>query len=190
MATIPSQFRAGDYVAWTETDAPEGTTAITVYLRTRAASGAAIAATVNGDGTFDFSISSVTSAALAAGAYLAQFLATVDGQPQTYREVRFDVLASLSYTGSPTAFDPRSQAEKDLEAVEEAIRVLTTSAQEYRIGTGTANGGRMVRRADLAELIKWRDQLRAEVLKEQQASMIENGKGDPNKLYVRFTPAF
>jgi hypothetical protein len=190
MATIPSQFRAGDYVAWTEADAPESTTAITVYLRTRAASGAAIAASDNGNGTFDFAISSVTSAALTAGDYLAQFLATVDGQPQTYREVRFSVLASLAYTGSPGSFDPRSQAEKDLEAVEEAIRVLAAGAQEYRIGTGTANGGRMVRRADLADLIAWRDRLKAEVAKEQAAADIENGKGNPNSLFVRFTPSF
>jgi len=190
MTTIPSQFRAGDYIAWTETDAPAGTTAITAYLRTRAASGAAVTGTDNGDGTFAFAIPAATTAGLTAGDYLAQFLATVDGQPRTYREVRFRVERSLAFVGSATSLDLRSQAEIDLDAVEDAIRALTSGAQEYRIGTGTGNGGRMVRRADLSDLIAWRDRLKAEVVKEKQAADIENGKGDPNKLYVRFTPSY
>ena len=75
-------------------------------------------------------------------------------------------------------------------AVEDAIRALVAGAQEYRIGTGTGNGGRMVRKADLATLIEWRDRLKAEVAKEKRADEIANGKGDPNKLYVRFTPSW
>jgi len=189
MATIPSEFRAGDFVTWTETDAPAGTTAITAYLRTRAASGAAVTATANGDGTFTFSISAGVTSGLQAGQYLAQFLATVSGQPQTYREARFAVLPSLAFTGAATSVDLRTQAEKDLAAVEEAIRALIAGAQEYRIGTGTGNGGRMVRKADLATLIEWRDRLRADVVKEQQADDIANGKGNPNRLYVRFMPS-
>ncbi len=190
MATIPSEFRAGDFVTWTETEAPAGTTAITAYLRTRAASGAAITATANGDGTFTFVVTAAVTAGLASGDYLAQFLATVNAQPQTYREARFAVLPSLAFTGSATSVDLRSQAEKDLAAVEDAIRALVAGAQEYRIGTGTGNGGRMVRKADLATLIEWRDRLKAEVAKEKRADEIANGKGDPNKLYVRFTPSW
>lgn len=190
MATIPSRFRAGDFVSWTETDAPTGTTAITVYLRTNAASGAAVAATDNGDGTFTFTLAAATSANLLPGDYLAQFVATVAGQPQAYRETRFAVAKSLVFTGSAASVEFRSQAEIDLAAVEDAIRALTTGAQEYRIGTGTSNGGRMVRRADLADLIAWRDRLKAEVAKEQAEEDKANGLGDPNKLYIRFTPSF
>lgn len=190
MATIPSRFRAGDLVTWTETDAPAGATAITAYLRTNAASGAAVAGADNGDGTFDFTLPAATSATLIPGDYLGQFVATVAGQPQAYRETRFSVARSLAFTGSASSVDFRSQAEIDLANVEAAIRVLTSGAQEYRIGSGTANGGRMVRRADLAELIAWRDRLKAEVAKEQAAADVENGKGDPNKLFVRFTPSF
>jgi len=189
MATIPSEFRAGDFVTWTETEAPAGTTAITAYLRTRASSGAAITATANGDGSFTFVISANVTTGLQPGEYLAQFLATVAGQPQTYREVRFQVLPTLAFTGIPGSVDLRSQAEKDLAAVEEAIRALVSGAQEYRIGTGTANGARMVRKADLETLIEWRDRLKAEVIREQRREGMRNGKGDPNKLYVRFMPS-
>ena len=41
-------------------------------------------------------------------------------------------------------------------------------------------------RADLAELIKWRDRLKAEVAREKRAEMIAQGLGDPRRLYVRF----
>ena len=190
MATIPEQFRAGDFVTWTETEAPAGTTAITAYLRTNAASGAAITATSNGDGTFAFTISSTVTTGLLPGDYRVQFLATVGGQPRSYRESRTTVLRSLAFTGSATSIDLRSQLEKDLADVEQAIRVLVGGAQEYAIGLGTANGGRKVRRADLAELIKWRDSLRADLVKEQSKLDIANGKGNPNKLYVRFTSSY
>jgi hypothetical protein len=92
----------------------------------------------------------------------------------------------LAFSGTAGAFDDRSQAQKDLEAVEEAIRALTTGAQEYQIGS-LGNGGRKVVRADLAELIKWRDRLKAEVAREKRAEMIAQGLGDPRRLYVRFT---
>ena len=41
----------------------------------------------------------------------------------------FQALRSLSYTGTPGAFDGRSQAEQDLEAVQAAIRAIVSSRQ-------------------------------------------------------------
>jgi hypothetical protein len=91
----------------------------------------------------------------------------------------------LAYQGQAGAFDDRSQAEKDLAAAEEAIRALVAGAQEYQIGA-LGSGGRKVRRADLAELIKWRDGLKAEVMREKRAEIIAAGLGDPRRVYVRF----
>ena len=72
----------------------------------------------------------------------------------------------------------------DLEGVEEAIRALIGGAQEYRIGTPT--GGRMVKRADLAQLIAWRNQLKAEVARDRMANSLIDGRGDGRSLYIRF----
>lgn len=184
MATIPAEFRAGDFVSWVETEAPSGTTAIRAYLRTSAASGATVDAAADGD-SWSFEISAVTTGALTAGSYLAQFVATVDTKPVTYREARFQVLPSLAYTGSPTTIETRSAARIRLDNVEAAIDALTAGAQEYVIGIGS--GGRRVRKADLEQLIAWRDRLKNEVRAEERAEMIANGQGDPNALYIRFT---
>ena len=72
----------------------------------------------------------------------------------------------------------------DLEGVEEAIRALIGGAQEYRIGTPT--GGRMVKRAELAQLIAWRNQLKAEVARDRMANSLIDGRGDGRSLYIRF----
>jgi hypothetical protein len=187
VSTIPSQFRAGDFVSWTENDAPAGTTAIRAYLRTNSASGAAVDATADGNG-WVFQVSPATTATLTAGAYLAQFVATVATNPVTYRETSFIVLPSLAFTGSPTAIETRSALRIRYDEIQEAIRIVTTSAQEYQIGVG--GGGRKVRRADLPELRKERDEIRAQLTAEERASDIANGKGDPDALYTRFTPSY
>ena len=187
MSTIPSQFRAGDFVSWVEDDAPAGTTAIRAYLRTNAASGAVVDATASGN-DWAFQISAATSATLTTGAYLAQFVATVATNPITYREISFTVLPSLAFTGSPTAIETRSALRIRYDEIQEAIRVVTTQAQEYQIGVG--GGGRKVRRADLPALIQERDNLRAQLTAEERASDLANGKGDPNTLYTRFTPSY
>ena len=187
MATLPSQFRAGDFVSWIESDAPTGTTAIRAYLRTNAASGATVDATASGS-DWAFEIAAATTAALTAGSYLAQFVATVATKPITYREVSFTVLASLAYTGSPASVETRSATKIRLDSVEAAIDALSTGAQEYQIGVGS--GGRRVRRADLKDLIDWRDRLKAELRNEERAAAIANGSGDPNILYTRFTPSY
>jgi hypothetical protein len=187
VGVIPPEFRAGDFVSWVETDAPAGTTAIRVYLRTNAASGATVDATASGSDWL-FEIPAATTATLTPGSYLAQFVATVATRPVTYREAAFTVLRSLAYTGGPTAIETRSPARIRLDNVEAAIDALSTGAQEYQIGVGS--GGRMVKRADLKDLIEWRDRLKAEVRAEERATAIANGSGDPDALYIRFSPRF
>jgi hypothetical protein len=45
----------------------------------------------------------------------------------------------------------------------------------------------MVKRADLADLIAWRDRLKADVAREKLAENVVNGKGDGRSLYIRFS---
>lgn len=182
----PLELYQSDRVAWFE-PAPEGTTALTVWLRAGVAgAGAGVEAIAvdTADG-WQVELTSQVTAAMVAGDWSLQVVATVDGELHTLRRGSLRVRQSLAFTGVPGAFDDRSQAERDLAAIEEAIRALVAGAQEYQIGA-LGQGGRKVRRADLAELIKWRDRLKAEVMREKRAEMIAAGLGDPRKLYVRF----
>lgn len=180
---FPQEIYTGDAVTWTDTLAPTAAS-YTYYFRTNAASGATVSGTLS-NGIWTFTLPSATTAGFSTGAWFYQAVSTTAGAPKTERTGEFTVSTSLSYAGSPTALDLRSPAQKDLEAVEAAIRTLVGGAQEYRIGTAT--GGRMVKRADLAQLIAWRDRLKADVAREQLAENVVNGKGDGRSLYVRFT---
>lgn len=186
MTTIPTSFRAGDRVTWIEEDADDAATAVRAYLRTNSATGLTLTGTVV-TGGWQFEITSTQSATLLVGDWQCQVAATVAGQQETVRVSSFRVLPSLVYTGSPAALDLRSQTQKDLDAVDAAIRALTTGGvQEYWIGTGA--GGRKVVRTDLAELIKWRDRLMAQVASEKREDDLANGLGDRRKVYIRFAP--
>jgi len=183
--TQPAEFYQGDAIHWIERRIAPDATAVTVWLRAAAAgAGVEAQATDTADG-WQVALTAQTTAAMAAGDWELQVVSTVDGAPITTGRGSFTVRRSLAFSGTPGAFDDRSPAQRDLAAVEEAIRALTTGAQEYQIGALGA-GGRKVRRADLAELIKWRDRLKAEVTREKRAEMIAQGLGDPRRLYVRF----
>ena len=179
---FPSEIRAGDAVEWTDDLAPTANS-YTYYFRTNAAAGATCSGTLS-NGIWSFTLSGATTANFTAGAWFYQAISVTAGAPTTQRYGGFDVLPSLTYSGSATAIDLRSQAQIDLEAVEVAIRALASGAQEYRIGTAT--GGRMVKRAELAQLIAWRDRLKADVAREKLAENVANGKGDGRSLYIRF----
>lgn len=92
------------------------------------------------------------------------------------------LLPSLAYTGSPAAFDGRTQAQQDLDAVQAAIRARISggAVDEYTIGN------RRLKRMQLNDLLMLESRLKAEVARERSAEMIANGMGNPRNLYVRF----
>ena len=185
MSSQPAEFYQGDAISWIESRIAPGATAVNVWLRAAAAgAGVEAQATDTADG-WRVTLTAQTTAAMAAGSWELQIVSVVDGAPVTTGRGSLTVRRSLAFSGTANAFDDRSQAQRDLDGVEEAIRALTTGAQEYQIGA-LGNGGRKVRRADLAELIKWRDRLKADVTREKRAEMIAQGLGDPRRLYVRF----
>ena len=186
MTTIPSEFRAGDFVSWTDEKVPAGSQSVQVYLRTHAPSGAVINGTVS-SGIWAFEISQVTSATLLAGSYLAQFVATVSGRTTTYREERFSVLPSLAFTGSATSFETRSKLEIDLDELDEKIKLIQ-KAQEYQVGMGGSSGFRRVTRVSLDQMLALRENLVARIAKEKRVEAIESGKPDPDTLYTVFSP--
>jgi len=188
--TIPKQIRAGDIVQWRDnstTDvfgepisSPDWT--VTYYLRTNASEGATVASTAYTDG-WQFTIASSTTVNFASGDWYFQAVADKSGaEKQTIATGRFEVLAPLSYSGTPAAYDGRSQINKDLDLVEAAIRALLNNGvvQEYKIGNRTA------KKYDLSELLVLKAALKAELVREQKAEKIANGLGNPHAVHVRF----
>lgn len=191
---IPSEIRAGDTVKWRDQPALDylgneitsATWTLTYFLRFNAASeGSTVVGSAFETG-WQFSISAGTTGLFESGLWFWQAVATSGSDKLTLGAGQLNVLPSLSYTGTAAAYDGRSQAQKDLEAVQAAIRSIIAggAVQEYWVGTGS--GGRKLRRMTLAELIELESKLKADVVREQRAEKIANGLGDPRKLYVRF----
>jgi len=188
---LPATIRAGDSYSWIElpsvtnlgVDIKAPTWATTLYLRFNKTHEAATIAGVNrADGGWDFTISAATSTGFDAGQWFYQLIAASGSEVVTTRTGTLLVQPSLSYTGSAAAFDGRSQAEKDLEAVQAAIRaIVSRGAKAYTIGSRSYSA------ADLGELMQREAQLKGVVNREQAADKIAQGLGDPRSLFVRFT---
>jgi hypothetical protein len=185
-------IRSGDTVVWQDVPTADvfgqaidsGTHELTYFLRTNASGGGATAVGVaEGDG-WRFVLPASVTAGFEVGVWYFQAVATAqaDGAKTTLGTGQINVEASLGYTGTPDAFDGRSQLRKDLEAVQAAIRALMGggAVQEYRIGS------RNLKRYDLAELLALESRLKAQVVREDKAAMIANGLGNPHNLFVRF----
>ena len=193
--TFPTQIRAGDFVQWripadqdvfgNSISSPDWS--VIYYLRTNTSSeGAIVNSSAYLDG-FEFSIPATTTANFDAGDWFYQAIANKSGaEKQTLYTGSFKVLASLEYSGTPAAFDDRSQVEKDLENIESAIRTIINGGviKEYKIGTRNA------KKYELAELLTLKSQLKVELVREKQAEMMANGLGNPRATFVRFDGAY
>tara|TARA_Y100001963_G_scaffold50930_1_gene71263 strand:+ start:473 stop:1045 length:573 start_codon:yes stop_codon:yes gene_type:complete len=187
---IPALFKAGDtirwrdnegYVNWLNETVSNADYTAKAYLRfNKASEGLTITGSDYGQG-WEFTVSASDSATMDAGTWYFTIVATKSDDTVTLYEGKFEVEASLTYSGTPGAFDGRSQAKKDLDAVTDAIRSLISGkAKEYSIGN------RSFKYQDLSELRMRESQLKAEVVREDKANMIANGLGNPHNLKVRF----
>ena len=160
---------------------------VVYYLRTNtSAEGATVNSSAYNDG-FQFSIPAATTANFDAGNWFYQAVANKSGQEtQTIYRGSFEVFATQSYSGTPAAYDGRSQVEKDLDVIQAAIRTIISGGaiQEYKIGTRTA------KKYELSELIMLEARYKAELVREKQAEMIANGLGNPRATFVRFNEAY
>jgi hypothetical protein len=188
---IPQRVRDGDTVAWRDEATLDvfGQAVDSVgyelryFLRANTSGAAATLLGVADQGGWRFTWA-VTESVTASTVYYWQAIATKisDSSKLTLGSGSLTIEPSLAYVGTPGAYDGRSQAEKDLEAVQGAIRTLLAggSVKEYRIGT------RNIKRYDLAELLQLEAKLKADVAREKQAEMIANGLGNPRNMFVRF----
>jgi len=192
--TFPQKVIAGDFLQWripasqdvfgNSISSPDWS--VVYYLRTNTSSeGATVNSSAYNDG-FEFSIAAATTANFDAGNWFYQAVANKSGQQtQTIYRGSFEVFATQSYSGTPTAYDGRTQLQKDLDSVETAIRTIMSGGaiKEYKIGTRNA------KKYELSELIMLKSLLKAELIREQQAELIANGLGNPRATFVRFNGA-
>lgn len=188
---IPPTIQAGDTVSWVDASTTDTlgnelsstSWVLTYYLRFNAASEAAtVVGSARSDGGWDFTVSAATSAGFDAGTWYWQALATSGSDKLTLGAGTLTVKASLSYTGTAGAFDGRTQAEKDLEAVQAAIRSIISggAVQQYSIGS------RSVSKMRLEDLLALESKLKAEVNRERAAEKVAAGLGNPGTMFVRF----
>ena len=192
--TFPQKVIAGDFLQWripasqdvfgNSISSPDWS--VVYYLGTNTSSeGATVSSSAYNDG-FQFSIAATTTANFDAGNWFYQAVANKSGQEtQTIYRGSFEVLATQSYSGTPAAYDGRSQLQKDLDSIEVAIRTIISGGaiKEYKIGTRNA------KKYELSELIMLKSQLKAELIREKQAELIANGLGNPRATFVRFNGA-
>ena len=187
---IPAQIRAGDTIRWRDVAGRDNlgnpisssSWTLTYYLRfNKTHEGATVVGTAYGTG-WEFLIAQGTSTGFDAGQWYWQAEARNSGVHQTLGAGQLEVLPGLSYTGTPGAFDGRTQAQKDLEAVQAAIRAIISggAVAEYTIGN------RRLKKMEMTDLLMLEGKLKAEVKREQAASLAANGLGNPHNLYVRF----
>ena len=187
---IPSEIRAGDTIQWRDgagldnlgNTVDSASYTLTYWLRTNTATdGASVVGTVYGTG-WQFSLAAGVTADFDAGTWYWQAIATKADSTITLGSGQLLVKAALTYSGTPTALDGRSQTQKDLDAVQAAIRAILNGGvvKQYTIGN------RSLTKYDLADLLALETKLKADLNREQRAQMIANGLGNPFNLFVRF----
>jgi len=189
--TVPAEIRAGTTVQWIEpagvdldgNAATSATWTLTTYLRAHINhEGAIVVGTARTDGGWNMAISASTTSGFDAATWYWETRLTSGALvvPNGYGTTT--VLPSLFYTGQPDAFDGRSQAEIDLEAVQLAIReLIAKKAKQYTIGS------RSFTAQDLGQLMQREAQLKAIVARERAAEKVAQGLGNPGNLFVRFS---
>ena len=189
---FPARITEGDTVKWRDEASADvfgnaissqtGWT-LTYYFRfNRNNHGATVVGTAYGQG-WEFSLTAATTEGFHADdTGYWQAVATKAGETVTLGAGQFEIDANLAYVGTPAAFDNRSQAQKDLDAVQAAIRAMISggAVAEYTIGS------RRLKKMEMADLLTLESSLKAEVKREQKAAMIANGLGNPHNLFVRF----
>ena len=191
---FPQSIRAGDFIQWNipasqdyygnSISSPDWS--VVYYLRTNIGPvGATVNSAAYNDG-FKFEIASNVTATFTTGNWYYQAIANKSGaEKQTIYSGSFEVLPSLEYTSTALNYDGRTQVEKDLEVIQTAIRNIINGGvvQEYKIGTRSA------KKYELSELIMLEARYKAELVREKQAEMINNGLGNPRATFVRFNGA-
>lgn len=178
----PDHIVAGDTVAWLrelpEYPASDGWS-LEYYFRGQAGS-FQVTATAEGD-AHRVEVAPGTSAGWAPGTYVWQAFATKTGA--RHRVDSGELVVEIDFTQVSGAYDPRSHAEKMVEAIEALMeRRATTDQQSYKLPDG-----RELQRLGLADLNAWHKRYRQIVANEKRSKRLKDGGQLTGMIQVRFT---
>lgn len=128
-------------------------------------------------------LSTTASASLMAGVYAWVAYISAAEYRYTAGTGTLTVTADLGAVDvSSAAYDPRTQNEKNLAAIESTIqaRINGGAVLDYQIGT------RNIKKESLTVLLQLRDYYTNEVAKERRLQRKAQGLGDPRTMYIRF----
>ena len=183
MATVknfdPDKLTAGVTWKWKKTlsDYPASEWTLTYYLRKDGATATSFSATADGDAHL-VTVAAATTAAYASGVY--DFVGWVIKATEKYEVFN----ASIEVLPNPTnssAYDPRSHARKVMELIEAAMEGRVPNGMEsYSIG------GRSINKIPLNQLRELYEKYKQDVMMEEQAERLANGRSSKRNIGVRF----
>ena len=189
MAEIPFNepvfFTAGDTVQWRKqlTDYPVSEGWELVYSFRGQGPGQGFETAPDTDsGDHLVTLNPATTAPLKAGPVYYVAKVTLGDAVYTVSRGQIEVKADLTALSVDAHYDARSQTEKDLAAVEGAIRTQINGGivQEYSIGN------RSLRRYSLAELQELKKDLRAQINQKQQQQNLADGNPFLRQVLAEF----
>lgn len=180
----PARISPGETIQWRKTlagyPAGEGW-ALTYYFRNASGTGFNASGTPSGS---SWEVSAVVPTNISAGRVDWEAWVTKGAEERLVDKGAATVTASLKGVAADAAFDGRTQAEKDLDAVRAALVPATAAGvQEYEIGGPGTN--RRVRYFDRQELLALETRLAQRVNRERRADKRRQGAPYFKNIYER-----
>lgn len=176
MGNEPKIVYIGDSYSWTVSDSvhPASDWNLTVYLQRSGSTAETSSATAIDSVSFAVT-ASVSGSATGSGAW---FLVFDDG---VVRETVPGGAVTVNPNPSGSAYDPRSHAQKVLDAIEATLEGRASLDQQ-----SITIAGRTLSRMPIADLLRLRGIYREEVKNEEIALRISAGLGSGRQVLVRF----
>ncbi|MGZ6477668.1 MAG: hypothetical protein ACXWQE_00120 [Bdellovibrionales bacterium] len=182
---IPQKIASGDSVTWKDKSSYDNLrnqiSAPTWTLKYAIRGEAVLNLTATTDGTgWSTTMSAAQSATLPPGIYYWQAYAQNGSDRVTLGNGKLVISQDLN--ASIANADLRSQSQKDLDAVQAAMRAMVAggAVAKYVIGN------RQVEKMHMTDLITLESKLKVQVAREKDADDVANGLGSSKNTYVRF----
>jgi hypothetical protein len=175
----PEKLTAGVTWKWKKTisDYPASEWTLTYYLRKDGATATSFSAAADGD-SYLVTVAAATTAAYASGIY--DFIGWVIKGTEKF-EVFNSMIEVLPNPTNSSAYDPRSHARRVMELLEAAMEGRVPNGMEsYSIG------GRSISKIPLSQLRELWEKYKQDVVMEEQAERLVNGRRSGKNIGVRF----
>lgn len=178
----PEVLYVGDFWRWKRslTDYPVGSYALTYNFRLDASTAFAITASESSDpNEYRVEVASATSAGYTKGLYY--WSAYITRSSDSERIQIYNGRTEIKANRAVLAEDPRTEAQKNLDAIEAVINNRASIDQQ-----AMSIAGRSLTRMSPEELYGWRNRFKQQVHQELVKQRIANGQSTGNTVKVRF----